>query len=734
MVKFLNLPIRTQLLLLAVLLTMPALVVIIYAGMKQRATDYSHAVVESQKLADNLAAGVENLMHQAEQHASLLADLPDVQAHNSHRVNQILAKLKAKNPPYSMILVADASGKVWATSSAIEVPFSVAERWYFQKARATKRTSTGGFVFGLMTKKPTIHLAYPLIEQGRFAGVVVMGFDLDVLKSVLDRSQLSDGANYILTDNEGIIISRGRNTGQVVGKPIQQADLKRMENGPDKETYEFTRVDGDPRITTYRKVWLTGEEAPFIYVRAGISRKETLAEGNRSLALSLSALVFLVMIAFGAVLAIGKRSISDRVTLLKQASQRLADGEKDITVSSQVAGGELGSLGRTFDSMAQQLAVRENALRESERNYRDIFDAASDALFVHEEVSGIIIEANKTAEVMFGYRREEMLNMSLVALSSGEPPYSLPEALQWAQKAVEEGPQDFVWSCRRKNGTLFWAEVTCSSKTISGTKRILAVVRDITERQEVARMKDEMLSAVSHEMRTPLTAMLGFLQYVMENPIEEAQMKEYLAIMLREAERLNGTINNFLDMQRLKAMQRSYNLEHLDVGRLLKDAIEIFDGPSGNHTMIMDLEAGLPLISGDPVLLHQMLNNLISNAIKYSPEGSIITLGARYEQGGVIFWVKDNGVGIPMDSLDKVFELFFRVDNTSTRRTTGTGLGLALVKEIVAAHNGRVWVESEPGQGSTFYVAIDAVADSSAPEDLSAWCDNNRCKNAAAGE
>ena len=294
---------------------------------------------------------------------------------------------------------------------------------------------------------------------------------------------------------------------------------------------------------------------------------------------------------------------------------------------------------------------------------------------------------------------------------SGKPPYSLHEALQWIQKSVNECPQEFVWPCKRRNGSLFWAEVACSAKRIAGKRRILVVIRDITERKEVDRIKDEMLSAVSHEMRTPLTAMLGYLQFVLENRVEEAQMREYHGIMLKEAERLNKTINNFLDMQRLKAMQKSYNLKSLEVGRLLQEAADIFASPSDKHRIVVASHPDLPQIFGDEVLLHQMLNNLISNAIKYSANGSEITLGAKGSEKSVTIWIKDEGLGIPPESQEKIFEIFYRVDNTAKRKTTGTGLGLALVKEIVSAHGGQVWVESTVGMGSTFYIALPVVTD-----------------------
>ncbi|MDO9079954.1 MAG: HAMP domain-containing sensor histidine kinase, partial [Desulfuromonadales bacterium] len=140
-----------------------------------------------------------------------------------------------------------------------------------------------------------------------------------------------------------------------------------MEDGPDKDTFEFVRRDGDNRITTYRKLWLPGEQKPYMYVRAGISKKEVLTKSNNALLTNISTLLIFVVLSFLAAFIIGKRSIVDRISILKQASQRLAGGDLDFKVSRQISGGELGSFAETFDVMAHQLGVREKSLQEANR-------------------------------------------------------------------------------------------------------------------------------------------------------------------------------------------------------------------------------------------------------------------------------------------------------------------------------------------------------------------------------
>lgn len=363
--EFSKLSIRTQLIVLAVLLTLPALGIIVYSGLKGRIDDYQNAVIESQRLADNLAAQQEILTNEAKLLCTLLAGLPEVKSRDSDKMQSILVDIHKQSPQYINILVADAEGYVWA--SAIPVPATVIDRRYFKSAQQKKQFSSGEFVTSKALNKPTIHMAYPLLEDNKFKGAIVVGFDLDVMRTILDRAQLSHDANYVFTDHKGIIVNRGKEADTLIGKPIPPDTLKKMEDGPDKDTFEFMRRDGDNRITTYRKLWLPGEQKPYMYVRAGISKKGVLTKSNNALIVNVSTLLFFVVLSFLVAFCIGKRSIVDRIAVLKQASQRLASGDLDFKVSNQISGGELGSFAETFDSMALQLGVREKSLQEANR-------------------------------------------------------------------------------------------------------------------------------------------------------------------------------------------------------------------------------------------------------------------------------------------------------------------------------------------------------------------------------
>jgi signal transduction histidine kinase len=371
--RFSTLPIRTQLLMLALLLTLPAVGIIAYSGLKTRSADYHKAVVESQKLADNLAETQENLAREAGQIASLLTELPELQSGKGEKVQSILTNTLKNNPQYQNILLAAADGTVWASAIPLNKrKVSAAGRVYFDKARTTLRFSAGEYVISRSTGKPSIHMASPLVFQGRFHGAVILTIDLDVMRSILGRSQLPANANYVLVDRNGIIISRGRALGEAVGQPIKANDLQRMQQGPDRDSYEFTRKDGERRIVTYRKIRLPGEQEPYMYVRAGMSLREAVATANRQLLSNLITLLPFIICSFIIVLVIGKRSIADRVEKLQAASHKIADGDLEVRVAPLVPGGEFGELALSFDHMAGRLAANLAEIRRAQSEIKTL--------------------------------------------------------------------------------------------------------------------------------------------------------------------------------------------------------------------------------------------------------------------------------------------------------------------------------------------------------------------------
>jgi signal transduction histidine kinase len=218
-----------------------------------------------------------------------------------------------------------------------------------------------------------------------------------------------------------------------------------------------------------------------------------------------------------------------------------------------------------------------------------------------------------------------------------------------------------------------------------------------------------LISTVNHELRTPLASLRGFTELLLTRDFPPQKQKEIFTILQTESLRLTRLVDNFLDLQRMESGRQSYQFVEIALGPFIRESMAVFISENGKHAWSTDIPDTLPLVRADADRIHQVLANLLSNAMKFSTTGGTISIGARQQDTTVLVWIADTGIGIPPEALPRLFEKFFRVENDDTRRIGGTGLGLALVKKIVEEHHGKVWVESTPNKGSTFFFTLPTV-------------------------
>ena len=345
----------------------------------------------------------------------------------------------------------------------------------------------------------------------------------------------------------------------------------------------------------------------------------------------------------------------------------------------------------------------EIALKRQFAQFRTIFDAMTAIIYVADMDSYEVLYMNGYAESIFG------------ADWQGRPCYELFQDGQEAPCAfctnhllVKDGIQQPAITTEQRNSINGrWYQWTDRAiEWTDGRLVRLHIAVDITDIKEMERVKDEMISAVSHEMRTPLTAMLGFTEFLRDNEVDPDRQRDILETMHTETERLNGLIGNFLDMQRRKGESNAFSAEDIKVADIISNSVRLFSCDGESHRIVVDCPANLPKIRGDAEKLHQVMINLISNARKYSPPTSQIIISAKAAGEEIVVTVQDEGIGIPVDLRSKVFERFYRIDNSDRRMVGGTGLGLSLVKDIIEAHHGRIWIESNSPAGCRVMFAI----------------------------
>jgi signal transduction histidine kinase len=255
-------------------------------------------------------------------------------------------------------------------------------------------------------------------------------------------------------------------------------------------------------------------------------------------------------------------------------------------------------------------------------------------------------------------------------------------------------------------------------RTLEQVQRTSVALEDSKRRLEAANLelvranqaKANFLSIISHELKTPLSVINGFLSLILDERYQNdpQNMREAVLISKRRGEQLSRMIDELIDLSRLDARSMVLRREETDPAEILRDIGVQFQEEFRRRQLrfSLALREGLPRLVCDPEKLRQVLTNLVTNAIKFSPDGGEIELGAELRGDDLLFTCRDTGIGIPESEQEKIFEKFYQVDSSATRRFGGAGLGLSVLKEIVLLHGGRVWVRSAPGAGSTFFVLL----------------------------
>ncbi|CAM4278263.1 ATP-binding protein [Paenibacillus tarimensis] len=250
-------------------------------------------------------------------------------------------------------------------------------------------------------------------------------------------------------------------------------------------------------------------------------------------------------------------------------------------------------------------------------------------------------------------------------------------------------------------------ELYAARKTngISPAREHIFFFRDRSEEEHLQKIKDDMIGVVTHELKTPLTSIMGFAEMMLDEQLDQPRQRHYLETIHEEADKLNRLVHDYLDLRRMEEGQLVFRSEPVDVGYLLEDIICGWNDRTGRRIAWNPPQIDA-IAYADPVKLMHAVNNLISNAIKYSPDTAAIRVACEVTLEAIGIHVADEGLGIPSDAYERLYDKFYRIDTVDRRHISGTGLGLSIVKEIADAHGGSISFTSEPGKGSTFVLAL----------------------------
>jgi two-component system phosphate regulon sensor histidine kinase PhoR len=325
---------------------------------------------------------------------------------------------------------------------------------------------------------------------------------------------------------------------------------------------------------------------------------------------------------------------------------------------------------------------------------------------------GRITYMNPCAEVILDLPAYVLLGRTVEAMGREivarvEQPEQVLAQLSSAVATVEEAPALEIRLVRPRGLTL-QARAFPIRDTEDGYLGMGLLVRDITREKELEELKSQLLSTVSHELRTPLASIKGFATTLLRRDVvwDEESHREFLSIIDEESDRLSELIGNLLDMSRIEAGELPVEPEPTDLRPIIEETAAEFQMMTSQHHIEASLPPDMPLVMADPRRARQVLRNLVENAVKYSPNGGEIWISAQATEDELQVSVRDTGMGIEAEQLDRVFDRFYQVDSASTRKVGGSGLGLSISKAIVEGHGGCIWAQSQPGSGSTFHFTL----------------------------
>jgi len=506
----------------------------------------------------------------------------------------------------------------------------------------------------------------------------------DRLSVIVQQAAQAAGARVTVIDSQGKVLADS------------EANPSTMENHAKRP--EFAAALAGQEASSTRLSKTIGEELLYVAVptRGGAvrlaERLTVISEANQEIRHNLLkgsaiAAVLALLLAFIATQSIGRRLL--RIT---EFAERIAAGDLSARIQES-SSDEIAHVATALDKTARKLEDGFRALDNSRQTLETLLNSMQEA----------VLAVSSDSRVLWANQRMERLLPGGVRL--GAPLVQSvrdPEILASVQNALDARDVTVARAAKISSGRIF--DVTAAPMPGGGA---VAVLHDQTEIERMEKTRRDFIANVSHELRTPLTSIQGYAETLLETNSLAAHQREFLEIIRKNAMRMGRLTEDLLVLARVESGEQAFNLQYAMPQELLDDAVQTFRelaASRGIELSVINTSSSAVLV--DRYAIHQVLSNLVDNALKYGDQGGKILLGAGETEEGVQFYVRDFGSGIPSEHLPRLFERFYRVDKARSRESGGTGLGLAIAKHVVRAHSGTIRAESELNHGSTFYFTL----------------------------
>ena len=409
---------------------------------------------------------------------------------------------------------------------------------------------------------------------------------------------------------------------------------------------------------------------------------------------------FIMLVTF---LLLENRRDNIRLRQINQKVQDLIAGDYSQVLDMQ-GSSEITNITNNLNDLSEAIRLTQENLEQESKRLHSILSYMTDGVLATNR-RGQIIMINDMAKRQLGVERDDALNQNILELLKIEEEYELRDL-------ITQSPELMIYS-QNVNGEYIslrvrFALIRRESGFISG---LVAVLHDTTEQEKEERERRLFVSNVSHELRTPLTSVKSYLEALDEGALTEPVAPDFIKVSLDETNRMMRMVTDLLHLSRIDNESSHLDVELINFTAFITFILNRFDkmrsqDEEKKYELVRDYPINSVWIEIDTDKMTQVIDNILNNAIKYSPDGGKITVSMKTTDDQMILSISDQGLGIPKQDLPKIFDRFYRVDRARSRAQGGTGLGLAIAKEIIKQHKGFIWAKSEYGKGSTFTIVL----------------------------
>jgi len=406
---------------------------------------------------------------------------------------------------------------------------------------------------------------------------------------------------------------------------------------------------------------------------------------------------------------VASKTVTSSIEKMSAQVKTMASGNYGTVVGINT-NDEIGDLAKVFNQISKRIKEEQDVTETERRKLATIIESMMDGI-ITTDTNGKVILINTSAGDMIDAPENEILigkdALKLLNISEYESIGEIIEAEDSLLVNVSEDDEGLL--LRAEFSKILKEENEDLSQVSTELEGYIIVLYDVTDQERQERERREFVSTVSHELRTPLTTMNSYIEALEEGVINDKELApQFIDTIHKETTRMIRMVNELMQLGKMDIKEEHYDKEFIDINKLIEQISDRFELTHPEKNFIKYIPKTPIFVEGDQDKLMQVFDNIMNNAIKYSPNGKNITVRVRqnYNHNRVSISIKDEGVGIPLVHIDKIFNRFYRVDKSRQRTMGGTGLGLALAKNIVEAHRGRIWAQSREGYGSIIFVTL----------------------------